>query len=249
MTGWIAGLVDVSALHAAERQREDALRFLSHDMRSPQASILALVELERPRIDSEPARALLDRIQRYARRALTLADDFVQLERAELQAYALEPASLANLRSTRVTRCGRRLRPNASISIRRSTTPAVWIGADRSLMTRALVNVLNNAIKYSPSDTRITCVVGKDPRFARACALRDPRPGLRDSARAAGSPVRAVPALPRGRPARGQRRGARHGVREDCGDAPRRRGLVEGAPECGTAVTIALPSLDETVGR
>ncbi|CAH2899393.1 MAG: Two-component system sensor histidine kinase [uncultured Paraburkholderia sp.] len=56
-TGWIAGLVDVSALHAAERQREDALRLLSHDMRSPQASILALVEMERARARARRARA------------------------------------------------------------------------------------------------------------------------------------------------------------------------------------------------
>ena len=96
-TGWIAGLVDVSALHAAERQREDALRLLSHDMRSPQASILALVEIERARAEPALARELLGRIERYAQRALTLADDFVQLARAESQAYVLEPASLTEL--------------------------------------------------------------------------------------------------------------------------------------------------------
>ncbi|HXZ07490.1 MAG TPA: CHASE2 domain-containing protein, partial [Paraburkholderia sp.] len=97
VTGWIAGLVEVTALHAAERQREDALRLLSHDMRSPQASILALIELERARIDSAHTRDLLDRIERYSQRALTLADDFVQLARAESQAYVLEPQNLVEL--------------------------------------------------------------------------------------------------------------------------------------------------------
>ena|GEM_PF-59441 len=165
-TGWIAGLVDVSALHAAERQREDALRLLSHDMRSPQASILALVEMERARETPALARGVLERIERYARRALTLADDFVQLARAESQTYMLEPVNLAEI----VIDASDEVWPQAHakrITLDSGTHSqgdvdgdadgGHWICADRSLMTRALVNVLNNAVKYSPPDTRITC--------------------------------------------------------------------------------------------
>ncbi|PQV48149.1 CHASE2 domain-containing protein [Paraburkholderia sp. BL21I4N1] len=167
-TGWIAGLVDVSALHAAERQREDALRLLSHDMRSPQASILALVEIERARDEPVLARGLLERIERYAQRALTLADDFVQLARAESQVYVLEPVSLTELlidasdevwpqahakRITLQTDTGTGTAAQVDIDAEEGH----WICADRSLMTRALVNILNNAVKYSPPDTRITC--------------------------------------------------------------------------------------------
>jgi signal transduction histidine kinase len=87
--GWIASWVDITALHASERQRDDMLHLLSHDMRSPQASILALLDTERPQIDSKPAMELMERVERYARRALALADDFVQLARAESQHYSL----------------------------------------------------------------------------------------------------------------------------------------------------------------
>jgi nitrogen fixation/metabolism regulation signal transduction histidine kinase len=160
--GWIAGLVDVTTLHDAERQREDALRLLSHDMRSPQASIVALVETERARgtIDSAPARDLMARIERYARRALQLADDFVQLARAESQAYALEPASLADL----LIDASDEVWPQAHAKRIRIDSQCEddgkgWINADRSLVTRALVNLLNNAVKYSPTDTRIVCTI------------------------------------------------------------------------------------------
>ncbi|MFM0737511.1 CHASE2 domain-containing protein [Paraburkholderia xenovorans] len=160
-TGWIAGLVDVSALHAAERQREDALRLLSHDMRSPQASIIALVEIERARGESALARGLLERIERYAQRALTLADDFVQLARAESQTYVLEPVSLAEL----IIDASDEVWPQAhakriTLHTEGDADEGHWICVDRSLITRALVNILNNAIKYSPPDTRITCSLG-----------------------------------------------------------------------------------------
>ncbi|CAB3799547.1 CHASE2 domain-containing protein [Pararobbsia alpina] len=179
-TGWIAGLVDVTELHAAERRREDALRFLSHDMRSPQASILALVELERPRIESDNTRALLDRIERYAQRALTLADDFVQLERAESQRYELEPVSFVEL----VIDACDEVWPQAQAKRIHIDTPveagAAWVNVDPSLMTRALVNILNNAIKYSPPDTRIACRIVEDPALPTyvQCMIRDEGYGI-----------------------------------------------------------------------
>ncbi|MCP3705728.1 CHASE2 domain-containing protein [Paraburkholderia sp. CNPSo 3274] len=181
--GWIAGLVDVTELHDAERQREDALRLLSHDMRSPQASIVALVETERERgaLASEPVRGVMERIERYARRSLKLADDFVQLARAESQVYALEPTSLAEL----VIDASDEVWPQAhakriQIDTAFEGEQMGWINADRSLMTRALVNVLNNAVKYSPVDTRIVCTVALDdhtpPRVV--CSIRDQGYGI-----------------------------------------------------------------------
>ncbi len=181
-TGWIAGLVDVTALHAAERQREDALRLLSHDMRSPHASILALVETERARIESERTRELLARIERYAERALMLADDFVQLARAESQAYVLEPVSMGEL----VIDASDEVWPQAhakriQLDTQIGDAPD-WICVDRSLMTRALVNVLGNAIKYSPPDTTITCTIGTAGSPARVrCTIRDQGYGIPES--------------------------------------------------------------------
>jgi CHASE2 domain-containing sensor protein/signal transduction histidine kinase len=192
-TGWIAGLVDVSALHAAERQREDALRLLSHDMRSPQASILALVEIERARSEPALARDLLERIERYAQRALTLADDFVQLARAESQAYVLEPVNLAELLIDASDEVwpqahAKRITLHTDIGGESESEEAHWICADRSLITRALVNILNNAVKYSPPDTRICCSLantksitpatgpGAAPRVS--CMIRDQGYGI-----------------------------------------------------------------------
>jgi CHASE2 domain-containing sensor protein/nitrogen-specific signal transduction histidine kinase len=181
VTGWIAGLVDVSALHAAERQREDALQLLSHDMRSPQASILALVEIERARLQSDQANEVLERIARYARRALNLADDFVQLARAESQAYVLEPVSLSEL----TIDASDEVWPQAHAKQIHMETEAEdgdghWICADRSLMTRALVNIINNAVKYSPPRSRISCTIGPAGGLPRRvqCTIRDQGYGI-----------------------------------------------------------------------
>lgn len=245
--GWIAGLVDVTALHDAERQREHALRLLSHDMRSPQASIVALVETERERgtLAAAPVREVMDRIERYARRSLTLADDFVQLARAESQVYALEPTSLTEL----AIDASDEVWPQASAKHIQIETAfdgeqMGWINADRSLMTRALVNILNNAVKYSPPETRIVCSIavaeGRTPRVI--CAIRDEGYGipLEDQAKLF-QPFRRFHA--------GQRpevSGAGLGMAFVKTVVTRHGGdiHVESAPDQGTTVTMSLPALD-----
>jgi CHASE2 domain-containing sensor protein/signal transduction histidine kinase len=255
-TGWIAGLVDVSALHAAERQREDALRLLSHDMRSPQASILALVEIERARSEPGLAHGLLERIERYAQRALTLADDFVQLARAESQTYALEPVSLADL----LIDASDEVWPQAHarrITLDTRTSPAdaaddgYWICADRSLMTRALVNILNNAIKYSPPDTRIVCSLASltpkgVPGAARrvSCTIRDQGYGIPQEQQAnLFERFRRFHETERPEVA-----GAGLGMAFVKTVVTRHGGDVEvlSEPGQGTALTICLPVLDDT---
>ncbi|CAB3744330.1 Adaptive-response sensory-kinase SasA [Paraburkholderia sediminicola] len=260
-TGWIAGLVDVSALHAAERQREDALRLLSHDMRSPQASILALVEIERARSEPVLARGLLERIERYAQRALTLADDFVQLARAESQTYVLEPVSMTEL----LIDASDEVWPQAHakrIALQTDTADADdghWICADRSLMTRALVNILNNAVKYSPPDTRITCSLKSlggpsasgglaqtaAPVAAKrvSCTIRDEGYGIPEEQQA-GLFERFRRFHETERPEVG---GAGLGMAFVKTVVTRHGGEVEvvSAPGKGTAFTISLPALDE----
>ncbi|WP_179404032.1 CHASE2 domain-containing protein [Burkholderia guangdongensis] len=179
VTGWIAGLVDLTELHAAERHREEALHLLSHDMRSPQSSILALVALERERVDSDETRGLLSRIERYAQRALSLADEFVQLARAESQTYQFEVASFADVLIDASDEVwpqaqAKRIRIDAVLG-----DALCWISADRSMMTRTFVNLLNNAVKYSPADTVVTCTLKVEPASKRMfCTIRDQGYGI-----------------------------------------------------------------------
>jgi len=162
-TGTIVTLSDISPLRESERRRDEALRFLSHDMRSPQASILTLLEMQETAPELMPTRTLLDRIGKYARKTLTLADDFLRLARAEralprdfqavdlrelLQDAADEAATLAS---------GKRI----SIQMTLPEEEAL-VNGDRDLLTRAILNLLSNAVKYSPPDTAIQCRLARD---------------------------------------------------------------------------------------
>jgi signal transduction histidine kinase len=79
--GRVIGLADVTAMHEAQRSREDTMHFLSHDLRAPLASILTLIDGYKD--DPACRHGQIPRIARYARSALDLADGLFRLVRAE----------------------------------------------------------------------------------------------------------------------------------------------------------------------
>ena len=95
---WLMTAVDVTAIRLAERQREEALAFLSHDLRSPMVSILALVRSERG--GSEARADLLRRVEGYAQKSLNVSEQFVQLSRvenlSEIDVYDLDLVDVAS---------------------------------------------------------------------------------------------------------------------------------------------------------
>ncbi|MFZ6749070.1 CHASE2 domain-containing protein [Undibacterium sp. Ren11W] len=157
LSGWIISLIDISAIRAAERSRDETLHFISHDMRAPQASILALLELQHDPQTALPQADFLNRIEKASRITLGLADNFVQLARAEAQDYRLEDMDFQDVL---IDACDEMwsLAKEKNIRIHTQIPEANYpVRIDRSLMTRVLTNLLSNAIKYSPSDTSITC--------------------------------------------------------------------------------------------
>lgn len=179
LVGWVARIMDVSEGKAAQRQREDILQLLTHDMRSPQASILAVLETAMP---TEIADPIADRIRHYARRTLSLADGFVELARAEMLDYVVEEVDFADMLMDAIDDLWPQLTAkNITIETKAEDHGLIVVG-ERSLLTRALGNVIGNAVKYSDRDTRIVCTlaraVGSDGKELVSCAIADEGPGF-----------------------------------------------------------------------
>ena len=159
LIGWIVNIIDISTIREAERSRDETLRFLSHDMRSPQASILALLELQNEESSALPLVELFSRIEKASRRTLGLADNFVQLARAESHEYRFEEIDFQDMLLDATDEMwtqanGKHIKLITDVS---DGEFPVWV--DRGLMTRALVNLVTNAINYSLPDTSIRCVL------------------------------------------------------------------------------------------
>lgn len=173
--GWIVHLVDISDIRRAQREREDALEFLSHDMRAPQTAIITLLEHYRQAITD---RGLAERIVALARKTLDLSDTFVQLARLDVAPFVPEDVNLADV----VTEAADSLWPLAS---RRNVRIAIhgaeeahFIEGERDTLGRAVINLLHNAITFSPDDGVVDCTIRAIDGGLIECAIEDRGPGV-----------------------------------------------------------------------
>ncbi|WP_018149875.1 CHASE2 domain-containing protein [Leeia oryzae] len=161
LSGWIVSIIDISSLRQAEQGRDEALRFLSHDMRAPQASILALIDMQRSN-NALPPDEFLARVEQYARRALGLADDFVQLARAEAQHYHFEEESLLEIVCDAMDEMWALANSRHIKLVYPELQDEAMVLADRRMLTRVMINLISNAIKYSPMHTAVRCHLYRD---------------------------------------------------------------------------------------
>lgn len=184
--GWMVALVDITRMRQAQSQRDQALRFISHDIREPSAAILTILELVRSRPEQLSREEMLHRIERHARTGLELADGFVSVARAEVQPFEAAALDLVALLHQVADDAWVQARQRqVQVVVRGGPDEALCVG-DRSLLARALRNVLSNAIKYSPPGCEVLCSVEERPgRPGRpgqpgqwALRVRDEGPGI-----------------------------------------------------------------------
>ncbi|WP_319089648.1 CHASE2 domain-containing protein [Pseudomonas aeruginosa] len=174
--GWLVSLIDLSAERDAERQRATLLRFLSHDLRAPHSAILALLDV-RPAED-EAGQQVYRQIEQQVRRALGLTDAFVQLAKTESDAYRFEACMFTMLAMDAADQLWP-LAQQKDIDLRRDwddeQEPMVW--ADPGLLTRALFNLLENAVKYSPAGTVVSLSIRLEGDWL-SCRIVDQGKGI-----------------------------------------------------------------------
>lgn len=177
ISGLIVVIEDVTKLRQAEREREEALSFLSHDIRSPQSSIMALSQLQRLPDKKKPEEEFVSQVAMLAKKTVTLAEDFLQLVRADSKPLSVGEYDLAAL----VEDCIADIEPQArskQIAIEFRPPPAdTAIEVDRTLLARAIGNLLGNAIKYTPLGGRILVACARAGNEV-VCSISDNGPGI-----------------------------------------------------------------------
>lgn len=177
---FIVRIIDITVRKEIERQRNEFLEFLSHDMRAPQSNILRIIDLANTRPGSPLP---LDRIRENAVTSLKLADDFVQLARLAVIAPDIIAIDLRAIAEEAIDGCFEASQTK-KIRLELSTIEDhIFINADPWLLIRALSNLLDNAIKYSPESGVVTVALtvkqsAQDAPDQVLCEIRDNGPGI-----------------------------------------------------------------------
>jgi CHASE2 domain-containing sensor protein/nitrogen-specific signal transduction histidine kinase len=176
----IVTIADIAPVKHAQREREEALAFVTHDLRSPASSIVLLADLNLRQQPVAAPEELLREVRRLAVRTLSLSEEFVRvaqvqslpLQRVEVSLQALLDDALADLQAQAqaaavALRCTLQGRDDTNLLL------------DRPLVARAIANLVSNAIKHSPSGAEVLVTAGVlDASQSLVVGVRDRGPGL-----------------------------------------------------------------------
>jgi signal transduction histidine kinase len=159
----------LASVEGEKTRYQQAMQFVTHEMRTPLTAIQGSSELI-SRYSSMPEAKrtqMADLINSESRRLARMIETFLSVERMSAGQMELkqERFPLADLVESCATRA-RVLAGNKNIEIEITAVPREDLIGDRELMEYAVYNLLTNAVKYSPPQTRVT-VYGEDERGDR----------------------------------------------------------------------------------
>lgn len=160
VSGVVAVFHDISDLKRLERVRRDFVANVSHELRTPVAVIRGYAESlcgDLARRDPDTATRFVAVIRNHAERLTGLIGDLLTLSELEAGGATLQLAPTALL--PMVTSCCTLLEPKAgakSITLDSSGVTQQIVLADRGRFEQVLLNLLDNAVKYSPAGGTVT---------------------------------------------------------------------------------------------
>jgi len=171
LLGLIVTLTDVSELIRQQKQKEELINFLSHDLRTPLVSSLAQLEMvSQKQPDESNWKEFLSKQKTQNQKTLTLVEEFVQLSRAEnLNTTSFHELNIVDAVDNAIDNVWG-ISESKSIKIAADYSNSFLpVLGDFDTLERVVVNLLSNALKYSPDNTVVTVTLKKDNQAVILC--------------------------------------------------------------------------------
>jgi signal transduction histidine kinase/CHASE2 domain-containing sensor protein len=151
-------VTDLTSRLERDQARAEALRFVTHELRTPLVSIQGFAEflLRYPQAAAAPD--AVTTIFRESQRLVSLINTYLDVLRFDAGARSLrkEPISIPEMIS-QLQRVMAPIAEAAEIEIRIQMDPALpSLEGDKPMLTGVILNLLNNAVKYSPAGCEVT---------------------------------------------------------------------------------------------
>lgn len=159
--GVLVVLYDVTRLHHLENVRRDFVANVSHELKTPITSIKGFVEtlLDGAVDNPEDARRFLGIISRQADRLNAIFEDLLSLSRIEQErdrgGIKLEEHTISDIIEAALQSC-QFIAEERQILLEKKVPEGLKAAVHPTLLEQALVNLIDNAIKYSEPGSAVT---------------------------------------------------------------------------------------------
>jgi len=176
ITGALIVINDVTNLRRLESIRRDFVANVSHELKTPITSIEGFAEtlLDGALEEPEDARRFVEIIRKQASRLHAIVEDLLALSRVEQEAkreeIILQELPIAEILKAAIQTCSPRAEQEA-MAISLSCAASVTARVNGALFEQAIVNLLDNAVKYSGhgSSIKVEAETREDEVLIRVC--------------------------------------------------------------------------------
>ncbi|HMC22795.1 MAG TPA: ATP-binding protein [Thermoanaerobaculia bacterium] len=160
-------ILQVNKLKEIDLLRRELIANVSHDLRTPLASLQGYLDtllLKEGQLTPEEQRRFLETASKHSERLGYLVSELFELAKLDAQVTPIrvEPFSIAELVQDVVMKFQLRAE-QAGLTLKAEVMPDLpLVSGDIALMERVLENLLDNAIRFTPSGGRVTVSIVRD---------------------------------------------------------------------------------------
>jgi two-component system sensor histidine kinase MprB len=174
----------LGALAESQERQRRLVADAGHELRTPLTSLRTNLELlaasdrpDAPSLPDQDRKEISDDVRAQVEELSTLVGDLVELAREDAPQMVQEPVELQEVVARALSRAGRRA-PDVNFDV--NLSPWSLLG-DANALERAVLNLLDNAAKWSPPEETITVRLAPTGHGTAAVDVADAGPGIAEA--------------------------------------------------------------------
>ena len=172
--GTIIVMNNITRIRQLDKMRQEFVANVSHELKTPITAIKGYVEtlLNTPQADEETKRNFLEIINKKSDQLNTIIDDLLQLAKLDKQnKVELTSENICAIVEA-AAQCCSKLVERKNINLEIVCEDEIIANVNGNLIERALANLIDNAVKYSPENSKVL-VTAKVENGVAKISVRD----------------------------------------------------------------------------
>jgi len=179
--GFLLVLHDITELRRLEKVRAEFVANVSHELRTPLTAIKGYLEtvLDETRLESDTHRRFLEIANNHAERMGRLINDLLNLSDIETGKVVLDPAPISLGAFVQdVSAMFEKDAAKKDVKLVNRVAHDLAVQADRDRLSQILVNLVDNALKYTPQGGTVSFLAAKTDTNQIRVTVRDTGQGI-----------------------------------------------------------------------